>query len=352
MTLPSLIGMDVEQLTDVAVGLGAPKFTGKQLAQWLYEKRVTDIDAMSNLSKDLRAKLATKYTTLTSRVIESQDSKEGTTKLAIRLHDGPIIEAVLMRESVAGKPDRLTACISTQAGCAMGCRFCASGKLGLNRSLAAHEILEQFYHLGALLLPTNEWLTNVVFMGMGEPLHNLDGLTGALTVMHSEWGFNMSARRITVSTVGLPDRMRALADFGIPIKLAVSLHGIDDESRSALIPTNAGIQNILASAQYYFETTGREVTFEYTLVGGQNDDIRTAYKLAELVRHFPRANVNLIPMNPVEGSGLNAPSIENVRKFAEVLEREQINVHERRRRGRRVQAACGQLRLRLEEATT
>ncbi|MCB9894078.1 MAG: 23S rRNA (adenine(2503)-C(2))-methyltransferase RlmN [Planctomycetes bacterium] len=339
----SLIGMDLDELGKAVVAAGGKPFQGKQLAQWLYAKRELNLDAMTNLSKELRAKLAERPM-LTSRVIASEDSGEGTTKLGIRLHDGLVIEAVLMRED-----DRLTACISTQAGCAMGCRFCASGQLGLKRNLTPGEILEEFFHLNELMKP--DWLTNVVVMGMGEPLHNYDNLLKALTILNADWAFNFGARRVTVSTVGLPKRIRDLAEQGFQFNLAISLHGVDDASRSALIPTNAGLQNILDAAKYYFQQTRREVTFEYTLVGGKNDDPATAEKLAELVKDFPKANVNLIPMNPVEGSGLETPSTEAVSLFTDLLEKAGVNVHVRRRRGRRVQAACGQLRLKLEGAT-
>ena len=346
-THTSLIGMNPEQLRDAVVQAGGKPFAAKQVAQWMYEKRAADFDAMTNLSKDLRAKLAAKFSLLTSSVVAREESGEGTTKLAIRLHDGLIIEAVLMREE-----DRRTACISTQAGCAMGCRFCASGMLGLKRHLTAGEILEQFFHIAAVLREESPecWLSNVVVMGMGEPLHNFDGLMGALEVLNAEWGFRLGARRITVSTVGLPDAIRRLAREGYQFNLAISLHATTDEQRTALIPTNVGtgLENILAAAADYFELTRREVTFEYTLVGGRNDSQEDAARLAGLLRDFPRANVNLIPMNPVEGSGLLEPTNETVDDFTEALQAAGINVHVRRKRGRRVQAACGQLRLRLE----
>jgi 23S rRNA (adenine2503-C2)-methyltransferase len=345
----SLIGMNPEQLKDAVVAAGGKAFAGKQVAQWLYEKRVADFDAMTNLGKDLRAQLAAKFALLTSSVIAREESGEGTTKLAIRLHDGLIIEAVLMREE-----DRRTACISTQAGCAMGCRFCASGQLGLKRQLTPGEILEQFFHIGEVLSEEapQGWLTNVVVMGMGEPLHNFDGLMGALEVLNAEWGFRFGARRVTVSTVGLPDQIRRLARKGYQFNLAVSLHATTDEQRTALIPTNiaTGLQNILEAAKDYFEQTRREVTFEYTLVGSKNDTLEDAERLAAMLRDFPRANVNLIPMNPVEGSGLLEPHEGAVDEFTEVLRASGVNVHVRRKRGRRVQAACGQLRLRLENS--
>jgi 23S rRNA (adenine2503-C2)-methyltransferase len=342
--------MPPEQLQQAVEACGGRAFAAKQLADWLYAKRVTDLDAMTNLSKPLRAALAERYALLTSEVAAVEDSGEGTTKLALRLADGLVIECVLMLEHGEGG-ERVTACISTQAGCAMGCRFCASGMLGLKRHLTPGEILEQFYHLDALLKPRGKWLTNVVVMGMGEPLHNFDGLMGALAVLNAEWGFHFGARRVTVSTVGLPERIRELAEQGYAFNLAISLHATTDEQRTALIPTNkaTGLRAILDAAAYYFRRTRREVTFEYTLVGGQNDTPEDAARLAAMLADFPRANVNLIPMNPVEGSGLHAPTTEAVEDFTAGLEAAGVNVHVRRKRGRKVQAACGQLRLKVEE---
>ena len=354
MALPSLIGMTQDQLRDAVVALGQRPFVARQLAQWLYEKRETDPAKMSNLPAALREKLIAQPL-LTSRVIEADESGEGTTKLAIRLLDGPIIECVLMREENEDGSARLTACISTQAGCAMGCTFCASGMLGLKRNLTAGEILEQFYHIDALLKKDGlPWLTNVVVMGMGEPLHNFENLMQALTILNADWGFKFGARRITVSTVGLPDKIRELAKQGMQFNLAISLHATTDEQRTKLIPTNVatGLINIIEAAADYFKATKREVTFEYTLVGGENDSAADAQRLAELLKGFPRANVNLIPMNPVEGSGLIAPTTQAVEEFTRILRQAAINVHVRKKRGRAVQAACGQLRLRLEGAST
>lgn len=350
-TRTSLIGLNLDELTRAVADAGGKPFQGRQLAQWLYGKREADLGSMTNLSKQLRSSLGDLYDLVTSKVVAIEDSGEGTVKLGIRLSDGFVIETVLMREERGEGTDRVTACISTQAGCAMGCRFCASGQLGLKRHLTAGEILEQFLHLSELLrgqARQPDWLTNVVVMGMGEPLHNFENLLKALTILNADWGFGFGARRVTVSTVGLPNRIRDLAAQGFQFNLAISLHGVDDASRSDLIPTNAGLDKILEAAKFYYEQTRREVTFEYTLVGGKNDDIETARKLAELVKDFPRANVNLIPMNPVEGSGLQTPGSEAVQLFTNELEKAGVNVHVRRRRGRRVQAACGQLRLKLE----
>ncbi len=346
---PSLIGMTPEQLAAVVTQHGGKPFAARQLGQWLYARRVADFSSMTDLPKSLREALAHSHCLLTSTVVAEDDSGEGTVKLGVRLHDGLVIESVLMTEE-----DRLTACISTQAGCAMGCRFCASGLLGLKRHLSSGEILEQFFHIAAVLRRRSPdlWLTNVVVMGMGEPLHNFDGLMAALQILNADWGFNFGARRVTVSTVGLPDRIRDLAHQGYQFNLAVSLHAANDEQRTRLIPTNAatGLENIITASAEYFQVTGREVTFEYTLVGGENDRPRDAADLARLLGDFPRANVNLIPMNPVEGTGLRAPENAAVEEFTRVLREAGVNVHVRRKRGRAVQAACGQLRLRLEVA--
>lgn len=359
---PSLIGMNPDQLLAAVQACGGKPFAARQLAAWLYARRVADLAAMTDLPRDLRGKLAEQYATLTSAVIATEESGEGTTKLGIRLHDGLVIECVLMREhsrdDASGHFDRFTICISTQAGCAMGCRFCASGKLGLKRHLSAGEILEQFFHVAEVLRAEAkaagrepDWLTNVVVMGMGEPLHNFDGLMGALETLNADWGFHFGARRVTVSTVGLPDRIRALANQGYQFNLAVSLHATTDEQRTRLIPTNAatGLDAIVKAAADYFRISRREVTFEYTLVGGENDTPQDARRLVDLLAGFPKGNVNLIPMNPVEGSGLKEPKAEAVEEFTAILRAGGVNAHVRRKRGRRVQAACGQLRLKLEQ---
>jgi 23S rRNA (adenine2503-C2)-methyltransferase len=356
---PSLIGMSPDSLAEAVTSCGGKPFAARQLAHWLYARRVADLDAMTNLPRELRANLAARYNTLTSTVVAREESGEGTTKLALRLADGPVIECVLMREHSrggTGPRDRYTICISTQAGCAMGCRFCASGRLGLKRHLLPGEILEQFFHVAAVLRQEAEpgrepaWLTNVVVMGMGEPLHNFAGLMGALETLNAPWGFNFGARRVTVSTVGLPDRIRELAGQGYQFNLAVSLHATTDEQRTRLIPTNAatGLRAIVDAAADYYRVSRREVTFEYTLVGGENDTPDDARRLVELLAGFPRCNVNLIPMNPVEGSGLKEPDTAAVETFTALLRAGGVNAHVRRKRGRRVQAACGQLRLRLE----
>lgn len=350
-TLPSILGKTPSELESLVAELNQPKFRAKQIAEWLYKQRVSTFDEMTNLPASFRTELATRYSIRQARV-RASEAEDHTTKLALSLHDGSVIEAVLIvQPEYRDAPERRTICVSTQAGCAMGCRFCASGQLGLKRNLAVNEIIEQFCAI-ADLLQDGQWLTHVVFMGMGEPLHNWENFVAALRVITSPWGFGMSPRRITVSTVGLAPRIRDLAALDIAVHLAISLHAPNDEIRSRLIPTNkayGGITAIVDAAADYYKQSKRQVTFEYTLVGGVNDSPEHARELLHLVlARLPSANINLIPMNPVEGSGLLAPETANVEGFARILESAGLSVHTRKKKGRQIQAACGQLRLRVE----
>jgi 23S rRNA (adenine2503-C2)-methyltransferase len=241
--------------------------------------------------------------------------------------------------------DRRTACISTQVGCAMGCMFCASGLFGVKRNLSTGEILDQILRLDRLL-PPNDRLTNVVVMGMGEPLANLKHLLPALDTLNEKGGLGLGARRITVSTVGLPEKIRELAGHGTPYNLAVSLHAPNDELRNQIVPVNRkiGIDEILAAADDYFATTGRRVTYEYCLLAGVNDEPAQARELARLLRDR-NAHVNVIPMNPVSAVDLHTPSQPRTQLFVETLRHGGVNVTVRKRKGADIDAACGQLRL-------
>lgn len=350
---PSLLGMLPDELHALAAEHGQPKFRADQLANWLYDKRVSQFSEMTTLPKAWRGVLARDYC-IRSAEVRASEAKDNTTKLALRYPDGSVIEAVLIvQPQFRDSPERRTLCVSTQAGCAMACQFCASGQRGLKRNLTPAEIIEQFHAVGDLL-DNDQWLTHVVFMGMGEPLHNWPAFVASLRVITSDWGFGMSPRRITVSTVGLERRIRDLADLDIPVHLAISLHAPNDEIRNRLIPTNkayGGIPKIVEAARWYYERTKRQVTFEYTLVGGVNDRPEHARELLSLVKgKLPQANINLIPMNPVEGSGLQAPEMRDVGHFSEILKAEGLSVHTRKRKGRAIQAACGQLRLKVEKA--
>jgi 23S rRNA (adenine2503-C2)-methyltransferase len=259
------------------------------------------------------------------------------------LADGEHVECVLLLED-----DRRTVCISTQVGCGMGCVFCASGLGGVVRNLSGGEILEQLLR-SRNLLPAEDRLTHIVVMGMGEPLANLDSLLMALAEATAKDGLGMSARHITISTVGLPAKIRRLADLQLAYHLAISLHAPNDRLRTEIVPTNVktGLADILAAADYFFEKTGRQVTFEYVLLGGVNDAASHAHELARLLRGR-HAHVNLIPFNDVEGLPYRRPTDDALATFVECLRKGSVSVKVRKRKGSEIDAACGQLRRKLE----
>ena len=318
---------------------GLPEYRARQVWKWLFEKRAGDFDDMTDLPKSLRTLLTEHFQLWTSTVAHRQVAADGTEKLLLQLADGQQIECVLIRE---GK--RRTICISTQVGCAMGCVFCASGLEGVARNLTTGEIIEQMLRL-ARLLPESERLSNIVVMGMGEPLANLDRLLPALETASSPDGLGISARRITVSTVGLPAAIDRLAELNLHYHLAVSLHAPNDQLRNDLVSVNkkTGIAPILAAADRYFEHTGRRLTFEYVLLGGVNDQPAHARELANLLRG-KTALLNVIPYNPVAGLPYRTPSAGALTLFTSILSEAGINVQVRQRKGDRIDAACGQLR--------
>ena len=321
-----------------AQGEGA--YRADQIRKWLFGKRVESLDEMHDLPKRTRESLTTEFRLFAARTVRHQQASDGTEKLLLELADGEQVECVLMRED-----GRVTVCISTQVGCGMGCVFCASGLFGVKRNLSTGEILEQILRLDRLL-PAEERITNVVVMGMGEPLANLANLLPALQTLNEKGGMGLGARRITVSTVGMPDRMRELAALGTPYNLAVSLHAPNDRLRTEIVPVNKaiGIDAILEAAEDYFERTGRRVTYEYVLLAGKNDAPEHARELAALLRGR-NAHVNVIPMNPVASLTLHAPASPRTSTFVETLRSAGVNVTVRKRKGADIDAACGQLRL-------
>ncbi len=303
---------------------------------------------MSDLPKRLREQLASAFLPLETRVLRTdQAAEEGTAKLLVGLADGRAVECVVMREA-----DRRTVCVSTQVGCAMGCVFCASGLAGVDRNLESHEIVEQFLH-AQWTLGQQQRITHAVIMGMGEPLANLPNLLAALDTICSPESLGLSQRRITISTVGLPPAIRKLADRGVRFHLAVSLHAPNDHLRDQLVPVNRRfpIREVIAAADYFFARTGRQVTYEYVLLGGLNDRLEHAQQLADLLGRRP-VHVNLIAYNPVAGLPYRTPTEHAVREFARYLKRRGIVVHVRKTKGRRIEAACGQLRLRHRDPAT
>ncbi len=317
-----------------------PAYRAGQVQKWLFPRRAADFDEMTDLPAALRVQLAAEFQIWTTRVARCQKAADGSEKLLLELHDAQRIECVLLRDD----KQHCTVCISTQVGCAMGCAFCATGIDGLARNLTAGEIVEQMLQLQRRLEPA-ERLSHVVVMGMGEPLLNLDALLPALARAADRDGLGIGARRITISTVGLPEGIRRLARENCQYHLAVSLHAADDSLRNEIVPANRGfgIAAILAAADEYFEQTGRRVTYEYVLLSGVNDQLDHARRLADLLRSRP-ALVNLIPYNPVAGLPYRAPRSAATARFVELLECGGLTVVVRHRKGERIDAACGQLR--------
>lgn len=335
----------------------------RQIRRWVLAARATDFEEMSDLPKNLRQELTNHFCVLGTRVERHLAASDGTHKLVLRLRDDRMIECVLIQDE-----GRATACISTQVGCAMGCVFCASGINGVARNLTSGEILEQLVRLRNLVgagnsergagnselgteNPPAPRLSHIVVMGMGEPLANLDNLLDALAVAGDKHGLGIGARHVTISTVGLPAKIRRLADLGKQYHLAVSLHAPNDALRTEIVPTNAktGIPDILAAADYFFEKTGRQVTYEYVVLGKLNDQLPHARQLAGLLRGR-KAHVNLIPWNDVEGLPYRRPADEDLTRFIEEIRRAGVSVKVRKRKGSEIDAACGQLRREAEAA--
>ena len=329
-----------EQLRAWLAHKGFPNYRARQIQRWLFGKRASSFADMHTVPARLRGLLDEAFNLLSGHIVRHLVASDRTEKLLLRLDDGEYVECVLMREV-----GRRTVCISTQVGCGMGCVFCASGLLGLKRNLSTGEILSQILYLDRLLAP-GERITNVVVMGIGEPLANLPSLLPALKTLHDKQGLGLGARRITISTVGLPERIRELAACGRPFRLAVSLHAPGDDLRNRLVPVNEriGIAAILSAADDYFAATGRRVTYEYILLRGVNDGPSHARQLADLLSGR-NAHVNLIPMNDVAELLFVEPLPPRTRAFAQLLEKHGTAATVRKRKGADIDAACGQLRL-------
>ncbi len=325
---------------------GQPGYRAGQVRRWLFERRAGDWDDMTDLSRQTRDELSRDFQLWTTSIAQHTRADDGTEKLLLDLADGGQIECVLLRDEV-----RRTICISTQVGCGMGCVFCASGLDGLARNLTTGEIVEQMLRLQRLL-EDNERLSHVVVMGIGEPLANLDALLPALAEAASETGLGISARRVTISTVGLPKAIRRLAEHGALYRLAVSLHAPDDRLRNQIVPTagNITLAAILKEADYYFEISGRRLTFEYVLLAGVNDRPEHASDLARLLGGRT-AMLNVIPYNPVPGLPYHTPSTAVQQRFRSILVEQGLEVKFRHLKGSKINAACGQLRRQASQAT-
>jgi 23S rRNA (adenine2503-C2)-methyltransferase len=330
-----LLGATLTELQEYCTGLNQPAFRGKQIAGWLYNKGVSTVEEMSNLSKPLRTLVSETSTLSRSRVVTETPTSDGVLKLLLEMSDGNRIETVVLPYT-----DRLTVCVSTQVGCAAGCEFCASAGLGLIRDLTAGEIVDQVLTAQSC---AGKRVTNVVYMGVGEPLFNYDNVVKSIRLLIDEVG--IAARHITVSTVGVTPRIVRLAREKLQVTLAVSLHAPHDDLRRELMPLAAKypLKDLLAACQIYANTTGRRVTAEYLLLAGVNDSIADARELAILLKGL-LCNVNLIPYNPVEGIGYKRPAASRIANFRKTLELADIPVTQRFERGDSVMAACGQLR--------
>ncbi len=340
----NLYDLDFDELTQTITGLGQPKFRARQIWEWLYQRFAADFDQMSNIPKSLREKLGETAVLNTAQIIAAQDSSDGKTKkILTRLPDGQTTETVLMRYN-----QRRTLCISAQAGCAMGCVFCATGQMGFFRNLTVGEIIAPVLYFAHKLAAEGQHVTNIVMMGMGEPLHNYENTLKAVDRLIDPTGFNLGARKITISTVGLVPAIRRYADEERQTPLAISLHAATDAERDKLIPVNRRwpIAELMAACRYYIEKTGRRITFEWALIAGKNDTTDQAQALGRLVQGM-LCHVNLIPLNPTKGYGGSPSSRERVDAFQQALKRYGVSSTVRVRRGIDIQAGCGQLRDRV-----
>jgi 23S rRNA (adenine2503-C2)-methyltransferase len=338
--------LSLEELADWLCSRGEPPYRAKQICQWLYRRGVDSFAAMSDLSKGLRAALEDSFTISRPRVACLAHAADGTRKFLLELVDGGRIESVLIPAELG---DRLTLCISSQVGCGMGCAFCATAALGLKRSLAAYEIVDQVLEARRALADAarrgerQSTITNIVLMGMGEPLHNYEAVVHALGVLTADWGVGFSPRRITVSTVGLvPQMKRLLGDTRV--NLAVSLSATTDDVRSHLMPVNRKypLTALLGACRELPLPRRKRITFEYVMLSGRNDSVADAHRLAALLRGIP-SKVNLIPFNAFPGGGFTSAARPQIEAFRTALLRHGVHATIRESRGREIQAACGQL---------
>jgi 23S rRNA (adenine2503-C2)-methyltransferase len=346
----NLKDLSYSELEDFFLELGEPKYRARQVFAWMYARGVDDFSEMTDLSKKLRTKLEENATIPSLNVRTKSESKVGdTVKYLFDLPQGGEVESVQMRYIDEMGPGRLAVCISSQVGCAMACNFCASGVMGLKRHLTTWEIVEQVTRIQNALRPQDQRVANVVFMGLGEPLHNYDEVLRAVRLLNHPHGLNIGIRHITISTSGLVPQLEQLADEGLPIRLAISLHAVRDELRSEMMPVNRrwNLESLMTACSHYFQTTRRRITFEYILLDGVNDSRAEAAELAQLLNdHKIHSLVNLIPWNPVDGVPYKRSKPENIRAFQNIVEKGGIKCTVRQEKGADIDAACGQLRLR------
>jgi 23S rRNA (adenine2503-C2)-methyltransferase len=346
----SLLGETLGSLTDKLGALGHKPYRARQIVDWVHEKRIDDFAGMTDLPAELRAQLAEMFPAQQLEQVLLSGSKDTTRKFLFRLPDGQFIESVIIPASPAlygETSDRRTLCVSTQVGCAYGCKFCASGLRGWKRNLSAGEITAQVM---AVEKTTGERVDNIVFMGMGEPLANWKNLSVAIEILNAPWGFEIGARHITVSTSGLVPQIRELAEHPVPVRLAISLHGATDEVREQIMPVNKKypLQELFEACAYFSSRRKQKLGFEYILIAGVNDAPEQARLLAAHARRLD-AKVNLIPYNTVEGLTWERPSEARQQEFVRAVRAGGVVATIRREKGHDIDAACGQLRLRAED---
>ena len=340
--MKNIYALSQEELTASLQEWNIPRFRHDQIWHWLYEKGVQHFSEMNNLPKNIRSQLEENFVIGQSLIDVEQQSEDGTIKRLYRLPDGALIESVLMPYN----DGRRTACISSQVGCAMGCRFCATGQMGFVRQLSPEEIFEQAFQFAIQLRAKEERLSNIVLMGMGEPFHNYDAVLVAIEMIRERIG--IGARKITLSTVGLAPKIRRFAEEGIQVNLAISLHATEDEKRSELMPINKkySIAELIDACHYYAQKTNRRITFEWAHIEGQNDHLEEAHRLGKLLKGLD-CHINIIPLNPTAGF-LGAPSF-SLQPFIDVLASYGIVATARVRRGIDIDAGCGQLKSKKEK---
>ncbi|MEO0068554.1 MAG: 23S rRNA (adenine(2503)-C(2))-methyltransferase RlmN [candidate division WOR-3 bacterium] len=336
-------GYTLEELNLLGEKLGWERYRPVQIFQWLYQKDADSFDQMTNLSKQFRAELAERFYISRLEPVRTIKSEDRTTKCTFTLQDGNLIESVLIFDQ-----NRRTICLSTQAGCSLACRFCATGRMGFKRNLKWFEIVEQAQ---ALIRTTNVKPTNIVLMGMGEPLLNLDEVLKAVKVINSNYGLRIGARRITISTAGIPEGILQIAQFPLQVRLAISLNATDDKTRSELMPVNKRypLKTLLNAAREYVKITRRRLTFEYVLIQGVNNLPLDAQRLTKLLKNIP-CKINLIPFNPFPGTKFQPPSEDDVKRFAQALYPHLPAVTIRKSKGGSIQAGCGQLAALIDNA--
>ena len=345
---PSIYSLEMHDLENWLVEHGDKKFRAKQIFDWLYVKRVTDFDDMSNLSKGLREQLKDKFSLTTLKTVVQQTSGDGTMKFLFELHDGYTIETVLMRHEYGN-----SVCVTTQVGCRIGCTFCASTLGGLKRNLEAGEIVAQVVKVQKALDEQGERVSSVVIMGIGEPFDNYDEMMRFLKTINSDDGLNIGARHITVSTSGIIPKIYKFADEKMQINFAISLHAPNNDIRSRLMPINRAykLPDLMEAIKYYTDKTGRRISFEYGLFGGVNDQVEHAEELADLIKDV-KCHVNLIPVNYVPERDYVRTPREQIFAFERTLKKRGVNVTIRREQGHDIDAACGQLRAKERKEET